>query len=371
LVIAWSAAVRAAGGEYRAMQCPNCNFNNMPGTQRCFRCATSLVLHATDLVLTPPRAGKRTKVLRRWFHWRPMWYQVRDSPANLSMLTGRLGLDTDNGFVDFGHLFGIDAAIKIYRVPKCLCAIIPGLAHLMIGAAFRGALYAIPFWLLLGFGLLTVGSIPGSVALGLAAAIHLASIIDIWIMPEHSQTERFVHVPIWALAYLLALYLPVAWIVTSGWTVRRFLLPSRTFATGDTILFRTLTGRGGDPRPGQVVLFDLGIRQAPDPSGVHRILRGAGECIDRIVAGPGSTVLLSKGKLYVDGRPAQFLPLNPSSLPAELRLEVPPDCVCILPSTDTMVPAAMAWQQYSFVRPERILGRAVVRNYPLSRWSWY
>src|SRR3954462_6890997 len=47
------------------MQCPSCQFQNLPGSELCGRCATSLLLAASHLDVNPPRARDRGGVSRR------------------------------------------------------------------------------------------------------------------------------------------------------------------------------------------------------------------------------------------------------------------------------------------------------------------
>ena len=49
----------------RAMQCPSCRFENMPGLESCGRCGTLLSLSTVTIDVNPPRASKASKRLRK------------------------------------------------------------------------------------------------------------------------------------------------------------------------------------------------------------------------------------------------------------------------------------------------------------------
>src|ERR1700690_575411 len=54
------------------MQCPSCGFENMPGSEGCARCGSSMRLTTLVLDVNPPRAGdlsggvRRLIAIRRW-----------------------------------------------------------------------------------------------------------------------------------------------------------------------------------------------------------------------------------------------------------------------------------------------------------------
>ena len=48
------------------MQCPSCQFENLPGSPACGRCGAQLTLSTAAIDVHPPRASARAKQLRRW-----------------------------------------------------------------------------------------------------------------------------------------------------------------------------------------------------------------------------------------------------------------------------------------------------------------
>src|SRR5689334_14677796 len=64
------------------MLCTNCQFHNMPGSEACARCGTSLQLAAAiALNVHPPRASAPAKFLRRALPIRRILIGIRDEPS--------------------------------------------------------------------------------------------------------------------------------------------------------------------------------------------------------------------------------------------------------------------------------------------------
>src|SRR5437867_1461009 len=61
-----------------SMQCSSCGFENMPGSDACARCASSLSIATAVMDVQPPRAGKLRKKIRRALPMGRTWYAVRD-----------------------------------------------------------------------------------------------------------------------------------------------------------------------------------------------------------------------------------------------------------------------------------------------------
>jgi hypothetical protein len=145
------------------MQCPNCGFENMPGNEGCVRCGTSLKLATMTLDVNPPRAGKLSKKMR----WATPGFL---RPHSLIRRVGRQARE--------------EAAETIGRFspgrrPMVWRSVIPGWAHLYDGQSIRGHMFLYAWLALGGLGILLFGSTVGSMALGLAMAVHIISIFDL------------------------------------------------------------------------------------------------------------------------------------------------------------------------------------------------
>jgi hypothetical protein len=234
----------------------------------------------------------------------------------------------------------------------------------------RGRIFLFPWLVLLISAILCYGSVIGGWCIGFAVALHGLSVADLVISSDELNPLPRIG---WGIACLALVAAPYWFAVTQFnrvLTPRQYLADSPPFMRGDVVLYRPNAYLQAVPQAGDVVLY----RNTPYTSGAYGYYnRYDGEWIDRIVAKGGSRVRWDHGQLWVDGKISPHRPLNPGSLPANLELEVPPGAYCILPS---MIPTmgrelnTGGWQVLSIVNPERIEGRAVVRNYPLGRWWW-
>jgi hypothetical protein len=153
---------------------------------------------------------------------------------------------------------------------------------------------------------------------------------------------------------------------------RTLLIAGSPLQAGDNLVFVPRTAGAPLPSPGAIVLFrnapfriDGGMR-----GGHRRVVQAIdGEWADRVIAGPGSIVRLESGKLTVDGNPSAYLPLNPDKLPATLDISVPPESVCILPTTNSFLEVDAIGGQCIIPR-SHLVGRVLVRNSPFWRFWW-
>jgi hypothetical protein len=337
------------------MQCANCNFFNMPGSEVCGRCGTSLMLGgvtvATDV--TPPRAGRLAKRLRRVAPMRRTYYRARDAladtrtPDSIRRWTPRLP-----------------------EYPVFIRLIFPGWSHFYLRQRLRGHLFLWSFLACQLLMLLNFGTTWGGIWLGTAFSVHSSAALDIvtQTFADAGVRDRIVR----SIALSVLLWFGVYW--PAGLLIGRFASPyivqfaMQPFVPGDVVLVNNLSR----PRAGQVVLYQL--------SDYHIMLAGAiherreeiftGQAIDRILAGPGDTVECLQGRMLVNSQPSKFVPLNPVKLRASFKLIVPDGDYFIVPSgaprIDTVDDAA-AWSGIGCVPAESIVGRAYMRSSPLSR----
>src|SRR5687767_3032718 len=130
------------------MQCPSCHFQNLPGSELCGRCATSLLLAASDLDVYPPRARDRGGALRR-------------ISLYIQSLFRRLG-------EGFESIRGQQLDWKLPPAGFFNRILIPGLSHLHVGQRLKGWIFLTSFLFFLVASLLYMGTGPGSVLLGIA-----------------------------------------------------------------------------------------------------------------------------------------------------------------------------------------------------------
>jgi hypothetical protein len=329
----------------------------MPGANACVRCGTSMRLRAEAIDVHPPRARPLVLHLRRWIPWRRLYYPVRD-------VVFKRG-----GALEHGAATIFDTApLKPGTLPRML---VPGWAQRFQGQTQRGRAFFGVWSALLTTGLLSFGSTFGSIMLGLAFAVHAGSALDL-LLPVRDRTPQQILIRGLIVGLvLLAIYIPPGRVLLHFVDARQWLRSEEPFAAGDVVLFNPRAYVSDEPQVGDVVLFQDSNWFAQAPEYRHTIIRG-GEGIDRVLAGPGSTVSWKEGELWVDGRQSTLRPLNGQALPNQADLRVPAGMYYIVPSTSTIAGVALrSTQPDRVLRPrETILGRAIVRHYPLWRWWW-
>jgi len=366
------------------MECPSCQFNNMPGNTRCLRCGGALQLASAAISVEPPRASAPSKWLRRWFNGRRWWYWSRSAAAG----TGRnLASELTRRTVTSGLDLGLAAR-----------SLIPGWAHWHAGYRLRGTVIASIYWASLLAMVATIGTPWGATWLGVLLAVHAGSLIDLLVAADQSRFERCVVVPLLAIAIVTAFYWPIGYWVNSQIFVRLLQAPIGEFSSGDVIWFRRLAASNPNVRPGDIVLYDIGNQTIPLAN--HRAFQVNGDRIDRIIAGPGSLVQWRDGHFEVDGQPTTWMPLGMADAPEGFTLRVhdravghmqaeqwndslagwsitvPADSYCIVPSTVPLpnLPHASAnlrefWTKLAVVSAGRIQGRAWICGYPFAHWA--
>jgi signal peptidase I len=313
----------------------------------------------------PPRASRWTKRWRRWMPtFGPVLYDLRD--------TGRRV--TREGWTR------IAGQLEAPSAPPWVLArmVVPGWAHFHLGQTMAGWRYLGGFLILLFLSLLFLGTVLGSIFLGLAYAVHVTACLSIllWGGLELANMRRGA---VMVFLGLLALYIP------AGWLVSRFASPvainilSPPFEPGDVVLYNQSAFWFREPRPGQVVLYQQAqfTHMMTGPQHGQVWVQG-GDRIDRILAGPGDKVLFEKGEIQVNGQPCLWQPLNPKRWNYRVQFQVPAGCYWILPTTGVPLPANIPedlWptlvRELTLVPTERIHGTVYLRHQPLSRLTLF
>lgn len=326
----------------------------MPGVAACGRCGASTRLAALAIDVQPPRASARAK---RWRRWLP---------------SGSIGLLARS----FGTMRGAFAerAEALPEGPLVPRLIVPGWPQFYLRQVKRGGVFLGLYLACLLVGMLLLGSTIGSIAVGLAMAVHFSSVIDILL--TGGLGKRFVvHALIICAIILAVVYVPAGWLLSRFASPHRLLLSAAPFEAGDVILVNAQAYRWRDPRPGEVALYVTpGVRFVPQTTVERNVQYAiAGQRVDRILAGPGQRVAVQDGVIAIDGRTVPLLPLNPRRMPATLSLQVPEHCYLILPTTaleDRFDLAALDWEAASLVPRQNLLGKVYLRHYPMRRFWW-
>ena len=347
------------------MQCVNCQFENMPGAGSCARCGTSMLIAGSAIAIEPPRAGRWIRQVRPWLQpFRLSYYRIRDTlTAGLPPL-----------YAEFVR--PIDTPSLYPGLIGRMC--VPGWTHFYLGHGVRGAVFLATYLPILVYALAAIGSTNGAIALGIAFGVHAASLVDLLTNSEQSFRERIFVIPLLIMVSLFAWYWTIGSAISQVASTRALIRPAGPFDRGEVLIFNRWAYAVGTPQPGDVVVYQVPSR----PNGVRipslgtreaTFLQLNGERIERVLAGPNSTLQVQDGKLLIDGRSSAYLPLDAHRLPRSLTLGVPENHYAILLTTDAYLgpdtPAAV-WQQFCVVPTENIIGRVYLRNYPFSRRSW-
>ena len=349
------------------MRCSSCEFENIPGSESCGRCGSSLRVATMVMDVQPPRASKFRKKLRRVMPMQRAMYGMRDSMEN-SRAT--------------------KTAAAVRRASADLCGerppwpvlwrlLVPGWSHFYAGQRVRGHLYLWGFLIFLIPGLLLMGSTWGSMLLGLAFSVHASAAFDVFnqASPRASIREMIARSILISILVAMVIYLPANWLLSRVAGVRTIQITTAPFREGDVVVINPSLHRSGWPHPGQVVLYNLpAVRTEAIPREIHgtAIYEYAGERIDRVLAIAGDKVVWEAGTLKVNGSPSPWRPLNVSALPAKVELTVPPDHVLIFPSTTPRLEGATRLNHLhtlSLVPRGQVIGTVYLRTQPLWRFG--
>ncbi len=334
------------------MQCPSCQFENMPGITVCGRCGARLQFSPAEIEVHPPRASQRAKRLRRWFPWYRWAAVVRSATERIPALRVP---ELDGQRLPWG---------------VCLRMVVPGWPQTYTGQRQRGRWMLGLFLVLFAAGMVAIGTSCGALLLGTAVAVHISSIMDVLWPIAHDPRDRALAVLVGVVAVGAVVYAPPVWLLSQIVGVRRIAITAGPLQAGDVFLYRP----GRAVNTGDVVLYEIPRAQVPTrtATGYAAVYRVQGEYVDRIIARAGQAIVWEDGRLYVDGQRAPFQPLHPDTVTTDLRFTVPQGYYGILPSTQPQDAPPFPpdiWQALSLVRPSQIRGRVVLRQWPLWRWG--
>lgn len=334
------------------MECPNCTFQNAPGSPRCVRCQSVLQLAGVDVI--PPRAT-------------PGWAGV------VQRRTARSRREGARSMARFGASLR-RPWMRELSVSALAWSILPGLGHVRHNQRHAGFVILAAWTLLLVSALLMIGSARSWLLI--FAAISLHSLAFSLLLAPVLQRMPFVrralagmglylallgmiYYPIYAVASRTFRVLPVAWIHDSG-----------DLREGDVLLYTSDWTRPEIWRRGDLVV----VRIDPLQSG-GTVMRG-GYAVDRIVGLPGDTVSFKNGELLVNGEapPPEAMPLRGLAGIPEFRAAVARGQYVVIPTSLRWNTAAehraavrAMVQKASRVPDSHLLGRAFWRARPLGR----
>lgn len=262
------------------MRCPRCEFENMPGQDRCFKCGSILQPEKAAAFYPPRMAGWK----------RPLRKMVRQLRTVSLFPDWHLRIPLPRWLTKFAQ----DEFLSI------VLSVIPGLAH-ALDNRFREIR-----WYCLGWGLLILASVffygsnLGLFSLSFAVGLHGYIAYHASLKGTFSGFRQRVLAVGAICVYIALLYWAVRTTLFHDFTGAHTALniPFQNINTGDYLLSRRSLARE-DLRRGALVQFRPAIRgnhYYRDPGGA--------EMIGEVIGLPGDTVEIKKGSFWINGQPA-------------------------------------------------------------------
>lgn len=338
------------------MQCPSCDFNNMPGMKRCARCQASLALDSVDV--NPPRASKWGKVFPSWLT--STFNRIRFGAADAANDVLRTGQK------EFGFRWTLGDYLSL---------LVGGLQQRLRGES--AGWFWLGGWILLLFLATSLaGTELGSVCLGLLFALHAISIADIFFRRAEDWGTRVRFMGVVAIA-LGVIYAGTIRTIGAFATPSRFNGQTTDINPGDVVWYAD----NSQTEIGQLVAYNVGrvdvnlrVQNAPV------VFRIEGTRFGRQVAEAGQVVAWRNKTLYVDNQQFGWQPSESMDHVAEFEFRVEAGHIFvapegIFPEFETGIQGVARFQRANLpnninvgrvglVPKDRILGRVFLRSFP-------
>ena len=287
------------------MQCPQCQFENMPGRDRCFKCGSILDAKDAAINVHPPRMAQWKAPLRS------LMSRLR---RNRLMPEEIIGDHAPKWMKSMSH----------GCLPGLILSIIPGLAHLLDGRFKEIRWYVLAWLLALLIGLFMYGSFWGISLVGLAVGLHAYIAIHHRLIKEKiGFWEKLASVAL-VLIFLAMIYLAVPRLPFIGFRGAHcpMAVPYHRVQPGDYLLARRARFSPTSLARGSLVL----IR-------VRTLLGGRGrggspgrtqETVGQVVGLPGERLVIANGAFFIENEP-----LDPNKYPVPRWLQAGPFSVTI------------------------------------------
>ncbi|CAG1004105.1 hypothetical protein PHYC_03115 [Phycisphaerales bacterium] len=335
------------------MECPNCNFQNVPGLRACARCQS--LLDFSSISIDPPRAADVAL------------------PSSVRHAAARAGLSLRQSWAAF---LGDTRSVFHPDVNwgALTRSVIPGWGHHRLGHRKFGWCIVGVWLALIALTLLLMGGPGGRPMYFLLVGWHGLIISLILARPLRDQPvlrRALLGLLVYALLNF-GLYLPARWLITGGFVPFTIIgIAERgVLREGDTVVH---TGRWNRPdtfHPGEIIVYQVQPLSAP---GAY-IRAGVG--IDRIIAGPGDAVTSDGSVLSVNAAP-----IDPTRAPLGHLPPIGPFGVTLGPGEYFVLPSLFLIQgqqtrgfnelfvRVSIIRQEHITGKVLWRSRPWSRFG--
>ncbi len=335
------------------MRCPQCQFENIPGRERCIRCNSVLAAVDAALEVYPPRMPAWRKPFRDVLRWLRS-HRVAGTGAASGRV--RLGLAR----------IGSDPLVGL------VAGVIPGLPHLLARRFREVSLLVLAWFLLLAAGVCLYGSGVGYLLVGLAIGLHVWIALQFGLLETITElVERAVVIMV-VVGVLTLVYWGVPRALLHGYAGAHTALtiPALNVQAGDYLIVRRMA-RAPERLPRGTLVLVHPSRFRNERRDLFDDERT--EMVGQVVGLPGEAINI-RDHTYVVGEevldPARF-PVPGWLQGASWRVDVPTDSYFISSSYQVTGHGrrltAEAIRSVSVFTAEDIRGQAVLRWWPLSR----
>ncbi|UCG47802.1 MAG: hypothetical protein JSU94_20285 [Phycisphaerales bacterium] len=335
------------------MQCPQCQFENMPGRDRCFKCGSILDAKDAAINVHPPRMAPWKGPVRG------LMCRLRRSRLMPEEIIG-------------DHAPKWMKSMPQGSLPGLILSIIPGLAHMLEGRFKEIRWYVLAWFLVLLIGMFMYGSFWGISLVGLAVGLHAYIAIHHRLIKEKIGFWEKLALVAFVLITLAIIYLAVPRLPFIG--VRgahcSMAVPYHRVEPGDYLLARRGRFAPTSLSRGSLVLIRV------------RTLRGGGwagslgrtqETVGQVIGLPGEQLVIADRAFFIENQP-----LDPNKYPVPRwlqsgRFSVTIDANSYFVSSEYSLRARGRGLDSSLVgeaclfAAERIEARVFMRWWPLSR----
>ena len=265
------------------MRCQRCQFENVPGESRCFKCGSILGGQNIPVDVHPPRMSKWQATFRSVIRRLRCWRVLPDGGV-YAWVPQWMKIMSDNAFLSL------------------ILSIVPGLAHLIQGRFKQIFLYLVMWIVFLPAGVFLYGSDWGYLLIGFAIAMHAWIAFHSALLKEHEEFGSRVFDILFLLFFYAMFYCCIRLTVfrdfVFGYTALN--IPHQKVQYGDCLLARySLSQQQPLPRgslvlvsPARVVLRDSVWRRWTNPYS---------RMIVQIVGLPGEEIKIAGDTFVVDG----------------------------------------------------------------------
>jgi hypothetical protein len=337
------------------VRCPQCQFENIPGQERCLRCSAVLQAEVVAGPVNPPRMARWKGPIRgilRWLRLRRVLPEVPAIPPRVPA---------------FLKIMSADAFLGL------ILSIIPGLAHYIDGRFREVRWFVLGWFLALLAGAFFYGGGLGFLLLGFAVGLHG------WIAFHYAQSKEQDEIPekFRTLALLLVACGLLYWGIRAvafrdfvfGYT--NLTIPYQNVRAGDLLLARRSLSRAANLHRGSLVLAPV----ANVWGGHGPTLRRGPLMVGQIIGLAGEEVRITSDVFVVDG---QVLDGERFPVPQWLRkqkigvIRVPDGSYFLSAEYNVNVHGnaaldARLLELACLVRSFEVEGRAIMRWFPVAR----